>query len=342
MSSEKEQLFSEFPNPSPDDWQLDSSLNWKTEEGLRLAPAYRQSDIQEPKKSKLYTDNGNNGWEIRQNIQVEDTSSANQRALDALISGATSIGFIGTGLDVKGLLKNTQLPLVSVSFSANDGIATLKALSEMGEDVSGCIEGNCSISETKELVVWCIETLPKYRCIDIRVDDGLAKALADGNNYLAILTKQGLNIDDITARIQFTFNIGTSYFMEIAKLCAARLLWARIVEQYKPKQDVSRSTFIHCEINPASDNKEKDRGNAFISATTRLMSAAIGDADSISIPSNGDGFTDRINRNIQLIAKQEAFLSHVADPAKGSYYLEVLTDKVAEKSWELFTNLLQE
>ena len=201
---------------------------------------------------------------------------------------------------------------------------------------------------------------PFFRGITISVSDEklitaqISSAISESNFILKKLIKKGFPIDEIAARIQFSFPVGNNYFFEIAKIRAMRILWAKVIEQYKPKHECSLITFIHSEISPTPTlpNGEgesiaqiskikvlpfgKDLGWA-ISNTSRLMSASIGGSNSISINSE-DKFSERINRSIRLIAKEEAYLNLINDAAGGSYYIENLTKKIAEESWKIFSN----
>ena len=166
----------------------------------------------------------------------------------------------------------------------------------------------------------------------------LAFSLASGNEYLAALTSKGLPVDSVADSLQFSFGIGSNYFMEIAKLRAARLLWSTIVEQYHPE---STKMFIHSTTSLWNKTVYDPYVN-LLRTTTEGMSAAIGNTDSMTILpfdfpyKNESEFSRRIARNQQLILKEEAYLDKIVDPAAGSYYVENLTNPVAMHSWELF------
>jgi methylmalonyl-CoA mutase len=144
--------------------------------------------------------------------------------------------------------------------------------------------------------------------------------------------------------MQFVFAVGSNYFMEIAKLRAARMLWAKIVDAYKPKDKNYCKTFIHV-VTSTWNKTLYDPYVNMLRSTTEAMSAALGGADSItvnpfdSVYKDSDEFSERIARNIQIILKEEAHFDKVSDPAGGSYYIENLTNSIAEKAWELFINI---
>jgi methylmalonyl-CoA mutase len=141
--------------------------------------------------------------------------------------------------------------------------------------------------------------------------------------------------------MKFNFGIGNNYFMEIAKLRAARLLWAHIVKAYNPQSDDSAKLIAHSETNSYNKTLYDPYVN-MLRTQTEAMSAVLGGADSITVlPFNaiyGDptDFSERIARNQQILLKEEAHLDKIADPAAGSYYIESLTASLAEHAWNLF------
>ncbi|MGM0587898.1 MAG: methylmalonyl-CoA mutase family protein [Bacteroidota bacterium] len=166
----------------------------------------------------------------------------------------------------------------------------------------------------------------------------LAFAVSLGNDYLAHLAELDMNPVDILNSMQFSMGIGSSYFIEIAKFRALRLLWSRMSASYPGIDDEQTCAFIHAQT--ASWNKTMyDAHNNMLRTTTEAMSAAIGGCDAITVDPYDtvfcmpDDFSQRIARNSQIILKAEAYLDKVADPAGGSYYIEELTQKMAQKAW---------
>ena len=168
--------------------------------------------------------------------------------------------------------------------------------------------------------------------------------LASANEYMAQMTDRGLTADEACANMQLTFGVGSNYFMEIAKLRAARMLWARLAEQYKPADPSSLKIPIHA----CSGMWNKSVYDPYVNVlrlTTECMSASIGGANSITIlPFNNtyktaDDFSQRIARNIQIILKEESYLDKVVDPSAGSYYIESLTDELAQMAWNDFKKI---
>jgi methylmalonyl-CoA mutase len=316
-----------------------------------------------------------NKWEIRQDIKVSDTVQANRKALDILNKGVTSLGFISPEASVSDLLTGILPEHISVNFLNSrksleilkSFIAEVKARKLQPSVIRGSVDydflgemlltGNepdvkAGFDKAAEMVnLLTHENLSLFRGINISgnnyhhagasIVQELAFSLSQGNEYLVRLTDRNLAIDDIASSIQFTFSTGSSYLMEIAKLRAFRMLWARIVEQYKPVHTCSMATYIHC-ITSGWNLAVADAYNNLLRATTETMSAAIGGANSIMIlPYDSawrepDDFSERIARNIQIICAEEAHLDKVADAAGGSYYIEKLTDSIAAAAWELF------
>ena len=169
----------------------------------------------------------------------------------------------------------------------------------------------------------------------------LAFTLASGVEYLDRLTSMDISPDRILSHMSFSFSVGSNYFMEIAKLRAVRLLWAEIAEQYKPGDENSKKMTL--ETRTSSWNKTVfDPYVNMLRATVEAMAASIGGSESLYVqPMDStfrtpDEFSRRMARNTQLILKSESSLDRVTDPAAGSYYIENLTDSIAEASWEIF------
>ena len=165
--------------------------------------------------------------------------------------------------------------------------------------------------------------------------------MASGVEYMDRLTKMDLTADRITPHMRFSFSIGSNYFMEIAKLRAARLLWAYVVEEYGARNESSKKMRI--DTRTSSWNKTVfDPYVNMLRGTVEAMAAAIGGSESLNVlPLDSTferpgEFSRRMARNTQLILKHESCLDRVTDPSGGSYYIERLTDSLADSAWELF------
>ena len=321
----------------------------------------------------------NNVWEIRQDIREKNPEKANAIALDAVKRGATSLGFctkqIVTIDDMAKLFKGIYINAVSINFNCSeDYLKILKLYKEYavreGYDTKELC-GSCNydmfrhalvhgkfrngeegdLDAARDLIEYAKENFPKFRVIGVNgsllVNAGsnivqeLGFSLAAANEMLAKLSDKGMDVTSIAKSIVFNFAIGGNYFMEIAKIRAARLLWSKIVEQYKPSCDCACKAFI----NATSATWNKSIFDPYVNmlrTTTETMSAAIAGADSISVVpfdstfKEADDFSYRIARNQQLLLKEESYLDKIVDPAAGSYYIENLTDSIAQYAWQNF------
>jgi methylmalonyl-CoA mutase len=197
---------------------------------------------------------------------------------------------------------------------------------------------------------YCSVNMPKFNCISISgyhmqeagatADIELAYTLADGLEYLRTGLHAGLDVDSFAPRLSFFWAIGMNYFMEIAKMRAARLLWAKIVKHFNPKNPKSMALRTHSQTSGWSLTAQ-DVFNNVIRTTIEALAAAMGGTQSLhtnaldealALPTD---FSARIARNTQILLQEETGICHVVDPWGGSYYVEVLTDQVARKAWAL-------
>jgi methylmalonyl-CoA mutase len=169
----------------------------------------------------------------------------------------------------------------------------------------------------------------------------LAYGLSAGTEYISQLTARGVSAEAAASKIRFSFGTGPDYFMEIAKLRAARLLWSVILKGFIPEGCKD----IRMQIHTVTGRQNKTINDPYVNmlrTQTEAMSAILGGTDSLTVEPydsvfrKPDEFSERIARNQQLILKEEAYFDKVADPAAGSYYIEKLTDLIVEKSWRLF------
>jgi methylmalonyl-CoA mutase len=320
-----------------------------------------------------------NDWIIRQNIDTEDAAGANRIALDAISKGAGAIGFsareIASQEQMKQLLAGIDPGKTEINFISSRSypstlglfIDELSARGIEGNTVKGSLNfdpigylllhGNFyqtwedNIDETGSLIKTIREHVPGFHAVTVNghlfheagatLVQELAFSLATANEYLYALTSKGFTPGSIAPLFRFSFGIGSSYFMEIAKLRAARLLWAALVEQYHPENPDACRMFIHSTTSLWNKTIYDPYVN-LLRTTTEGMAAAIGNTDSMTILPfdipfrEADDFSNRIARNQQLILKEESYLDKVADPAAGSYYIENLTDSIATHAWERF------
>jgi methylmalonyl-CoA mutase len=194
------------------------------------------------------------------------------------------------------------------------------------------------------------QKMPRFNSISISgyhmqeagatADLELAYTLADGLEYLRTGVKAGLDIDDFAPRLSFFWAIGMNYFMEIAKMRAGRLLWAKIVKQFNPKNEKSLALRTHCQTSGWSLT-EQDPFNNVTRTAVEALGAVMGHTQSLHTNSLDEAialptdFSARIARNTQLVLQEETGVTDVVDPWGGSYYVEYLTDQLVERAWTL-------
>lgn len=322
-----------------------------------------------------------NNWEIRQDILVENVTNANKKALDILNKGVTAIGFVITKPlsedEFEMLLNDIVIEALPIYFISDDNTGLYSRMlanyvSKKGLDKSkitgaedfdslgfltlnGFLPGEDAKGQcTSKLFLDLKDSLPAYRSITVNAKNfqnsgstltqEIAFGLSQAVNYIDTLTEEGHSIDEIAPRIQINFAAGSNYFLEIAKLRASRMLWARLTESWKPKN--IDSTKIHMHVETASWNMSVyDPQVNMLRATTECMSGILGGANSINVLpfntayENATDFSERIARNVQLILKEESHFDKVLDPAAGSYYIETLTDTIAKEAWKLFLEI---
>ncbi len=323
-----------------------------------------------------------NVWDIRQDIKEKDPAKANAFALDAVKRGATALGFcvkaIETEEQMATLLKDIYLTAVSIHFNCSkDYLKTLQLFVAVAKkngfdtkEIKGSVNFDIfkhalthgafrkgedgDYAEAVELLNYAKENLPKFRVLTVNgslfanagsnIVQELGFALAEANELLAKLSDKGCDVTLVAKNIAFNLAIGGNYFMEIAKIRAARMLWSKIVEQYKPSCDCACKAYI----NSTSSTWNKSIFDPYVNmlrTTTETMSAAIAGADSISVApfdiafKEADDFSYRIARNQQLLLKEESYLDKIVDPAAGSYYIENLTDSIAQYAWQHFVTI---
>ena len=280
--------------------------------------------------------------------------------------------------DMKILFDGIPLDQVSVSMTMNGAVLPvlagyIVAAEEQGVDqsaLSGTIQNDIlkefmvrntyiyppspSMRIIGDIIAHCSAHLPKFNTISISgyhmQEAGanaaleLAYTLADGKEYIQTAIAAGLKIDDFAPRLSFFWGIGMNFYMEIAKMRAARLLWAEIVEQFGPTNPKSGMLRTHCQTSGWSLT-EQDPYNNIVRTTIEAMAAVFGGTQSlhtnaldeaIALPSD---FAARIARNTQLILQEETGIGQVVDPWGGSYMMENLTHDMANKARELMAEI---
>src|SRR5450432_1575889 len=201
-----------------------------------------------------------------------------------------------------------------------------------------------------DIIEYTAKNMPKFNSISIsgyHMQEAGATAvqelgftLADGLEYVRAALARGLDIDAFAGRLSFFFAIGMDFFMEVAKLRAARLLWARLIHQFEPKQPGSLMLRTHCQTSGVSLT-EQDPYNNIVRTAYEAMAAVLGGTQSLHTNSFDEAIAlpsetaARVARNTQLILAEETGVTHVVDPLGGSYYVEALTASLADAAWQL-------
>src|SRR5437667_4935300 len=201
-----------------------------------------------------------------------------------------------------------------------------------------------------DIIEYTTRHMPKFNSISISgyhmqeagatAVQELAFTLADGLEYVRAALSRGLKIDEFAPRLSFFFGIGMNFFMEIAKLRAARVLWARLVEQFAPQNPASLALRMHCQTSGVSLT-EQDPHNNIIRTTLEALAAVLGGTQSLHTNSFDEAMalptpaSARVARNTQLILAEETGIAHVVDPLGGSYYVESLTHSIAAAAMAL-------
>nr|WP_315187669.1 methylmalonyl-CoA mutase subunit beta [uncultured Flavobacterium sp.] len=361
-------LFKEFNPISAKQWKqkiqfelkgadYNETLIWNSPEDIKVKPFYDKDDVTKtfsvPTKASEF--------KICQNIFVFDIEKSIERALESLNRGAESLRFTieNEAINVEHLLEKLPLENTAVyfhlSFFSIDFLKKIETIAKQKNATIYCNidpigqlakEGNWFTTaeksnfdslnllskETKSVSLISINSA-LYQNAGATIVQQIAYSLAHANEYFN-------RIEVINKPIVFEISVGTNYFFEIAKLRALRLLFKLIAKEYNPNLD------CHFLVSPTKRNKTLyDYNVNMLRTTTECMSAILGGADSIAnLPYDAlyhkdNEFGDRIARNQLLILKNESYFDKVNNPADGSYYIENLTNQLAEKALTLFKNI---
>jgi methylmalonyl-CoA mutase len=356
----------------------DKKLIWKTEEGIDVRPYYRREHLagleyllEAPPAAFPYLRGARadrNVWAIRQEISSSTPADANRLARESVRAGAGEVAFtvIPTDLgELQTLL--TGLPLETTAVHFRSGARTPQLLALLAEYPLP-VRGSADFDPLGELACTgfsrigrealfdqaaaCVRQAPAgFRPLAVRaglvaeaggtVVQELGFGLAQAADYLAEITARGVTADQAAAALTLHFAVGANYFFEIAKLRAARMLYAHMASAFGPASGESCRAVVACSTT-LWDKTVYDPYVNVLRATTQAMAAVIGGCDSLAVtPFNAvyqtpDEFSERLARNTQVILREEAYLDRHVDPAGGSYFLEVLTDAIAREAWTLF------
>ncbi|MCB9359793.1 MAG: hypothetical protein H6587_10750 [Flavobacteriales bacterium] len=348
------------------------TLVWNTDEDIDVQPFYNAESLKDNLSQGFNLTNNANDWEIREQIEIKAIKEANKLALNALKAGANSLQFngnINSQKEMNELLAGIILDLIHIHFytptpeqtfnffttfveSNNIEKSTLKG--SISYDYLGelLISGNWKTDEKADFsALFNIQNKTNLNTITIRGDyytnagatsaQEIAYAASQAVEYIHQLSELGITPEKVMNNITFNLGVNSNYFFEIAKIRAFKILWSLVTKEYGVN---NVSPYIHAQTT-IYNIAAQDAQTNILRTTTEGMSAVLGGCNSLSITpfnfayENPSDFTLRVARNIQIIIKEEAYLNKVNDIAKGSYYIEHLTDELVAKSLTLFKEI---
>ncbi|HZJ19641.1 MAG TPA: methylmalonyl-CoA mutase subunit beta [Pricia sp.] len=368
----EKKLFDEFDTVSAKAWKqkiqyglkgkdYNESLVWESPEGIKTKPFYHADDLD---RVAFLLSKENLSWQITQEIFVADAAKANEKALDVLKRGAESLIFTipSEGVGIEPLLAGIDLDAVPIhfnflflstdyvkklmDFAANDtsnihlGIDSIGHLARTGnwfaslEKDFGILNGILATGKQSGTTNALGIDASLYQNAGANMVQQLAYALAHANEYLNRFDPESIG------EVTFKIAVGGTYFFEIAKIRALRKLWEALAAEFQVP------TKCHILAIPSKRNKTLYGYNVnLLRGTSECMSAILGGADAVcnlaydSMYHKDNEFAERIARNQLLILKEESYFDAIQNPADGSYYIESLTQQLAEKSLVLFKDI---
>ena len=314
-------------------------------------------------------------WTIAQDAQVSDPKEANAILKLAVEKGANALTFDAqkyqTADAFAALLKDICLSKNALNvYAGAEALSALKALKDSGKDIDGCfgcvgadpigeyaLTGKACCKEAMgklaEAYQFAKANMPKVKTIMVNgtiyhnggatAVQEVAAAMATAAAYLEALTEAGISIDEAAKTIRFKFALGANFFMEIAKLRAARVIWSQIVKAYGGSEEAQKID-ISAETSKFFQTKYDPYVN-ILRATTQTFSGVVGGVNEMTVlpfdnaVRKGDDLSHRIARNIQIMMQEEFELLSPVDPAGGSWYVETLTGQLADAIWNKFEDI---
>ena len=349
-------LFSQFSGSSKEEWlakvekdlkgKVLESLNWEINEDWTVSPFAHAEDWTEKISPLVQAGKTNNIWEIGEQILVKDVKIANKTALEALENGVNALLLELTHQftveEFESLFKDIQLEWISIHFKSDEIKNRSRFLSFLSyspvtlnliDKLKGSWRSN-QIDFTRS------NNLTNFKFLHI---DGIpfykntANTIQELTQIIQALNRSLQQIDaEQVQQIHLSIAVGKSYFINIAKIRALKLLWQNLLSAYG--LDVNTPLPLEAHLAPTSFTE--DQYQNMIKASTQALSAVIAGVNRLFIaPADGkeNPFTKRIARNVQHLLQLESHLDHVVDPAAGSYYVEQLTQEIAERAWSDFT-----
>jgi len=363
-------LFEGFDTISKEEWlekikkdlKGDSlaDLQWHLNENMTISPFAHSDDIQYT-LSSIVGEKTSNEWEIGANFHVKNAKESNKELLAALINGVNAPCLMMdqplSKSELEQVFDKIEVHYISIHFSGEavtqHPMHTIQPFIELMGERSKVLKGSVYYDPLKEegsqfpiaYLNKLKQHLPHFKSFSIdthsfnqgtkSVVEELALTIHQGRRYLNALLENGYTAEAANRQIQFNVFTGTSYFVELAKIRALKLLWLNILAAYGNENMEG----AHINAHQMVHEKEVDENTDRIRATTQAMSMILGGIDRMTIQSDDSAFGKRIAINMHHILKMESFLDQVIDPAAGSYYIEQLTHSFGEKAWTRFQEM---
>lgn len=364
-------ILAEFPPVGTETWErairddlkradYAAKLIWRSPEGIDVKPYYRAEDLAGLKFLDAAPGDfpyvrgtrPSAGWRIREHIDAVDPEEANSAARCAVAAGAEEIAFshaaIVNSSDLGILVANLgEIPLhfahatpamicLLLDRMTRRQIAAMRS-ADLDWSADPAFSADAISKAPAGFVPFTIRAQDYHNQGASAVEEA-AFALASGVDFLAEMQERGVSVDRAAESMAFSFAMGPEFFMEIAKLRAFRMVWALAVTSFGAADQHSRARIYA--LTSRWNRTVYDVHNNMLRATTEAMAAVLGGADSVYVApfdepyEVGNEVSRRLARNTQIILKQEAYLARVADPGGGSYYLEALTESIAQRAWK--------
>jgi methylmalonyl-CoA mutase len=356
-----------------------SKLNTVTYEGITRNPVYTENDRNNASKQLIKKADWTVSQQLYASTSFEELNAQLKMELESGLQTIHFATFPSTEANaliikdqtnLKTLLNNISLNDITLQVHAGPSATTfINALIDseletkslqgiIGADPIGELAATGSLNqpleqyydEMKSNIEWKENNAPGLKTVWVQSNayhngganavQELAAVMATAVEYLQALMIRGMSFEEASQEIAFTFPVGSDFFMELSKLRAARVLWANIVEAFGGDEKAQTMT-LHATTSIFTKSNLDPYVN-MLRTTTEAFSAAVGGADSINVDSyqqDSDAFSRRIARNTHFILKEESFLNKVVDPAAGSFYVENLTNQLADEAWKLFQEL---
>ncbi|GAB2585861.1 methylmalonyl-CoA mutase family protein [Spirosoma areae] len=358
-----------FPPADKSDWLaqvqkelknegIDEILRWQTGEGFTLEPYYISDELTAlPLEAIQAAQKSFPGWLNAPEQRVSDEKTANATLRYALERGADALVIkLSASADLARLLNNIKLSETPVFFRFESGNGnTTEFIQSLKIVVPYQLKGGllADMNDKTAEITRLTADSPLFRTVCVSshafhnagatATQELAFTLSSLADMYDRLTDAGLSIDQLVPKTILSVSVGTSYFLEIAKLRALRVLYNRLLSHY-PVSSIQHSVFIHAQTSTFYDSTATPYTN-LLRATTESMAAVIGGCDVLTVHpydtvlDESSEFSARIARNVSVLLKEESYLNKVADPSAGAYYIEILTNQFVESAWTLFLDV---